>query len=238
MARSSHEPEHFIGIDVQIRRGLAIAVMDGSGSISHNLWQAADEPKDAIESLLSRYPNAAFGIDAPRRPLPAPREHYWDRTGWRARRPSDRGHGRHCEVVVSACRLARPQWTPLADAAPDWMRLGFALFEACETVGVSAEEVFPSAAYKQLEHDPSAQVQLSWRGFAPGPKDMLDASMAAYSLREYRSGRGGACGGGDGLGTIVLPRPVGNTVYAAVQQWPERSYAAKRHPADPSSAHR
>ena len=220
---SSHEQRHYIGVDVQIRRGLAVAVMDKAGRTVDHRWQAAEDPPQVIETLAACYPGACFAIDAPRCPLPAPRRHYWTNGQWRARKATDRGHGRHCEVVVSACALARPQWTPLAVDAPNWMTCGFGLFEACRALGIAAEEVFPSAAYTQLADDSTARVQLSWKGFAAGPKDMLDATMAAYSLREFAQGRGGQCGNGDGLGRIVLPRPVLHPSYAAVQSWPGSS---------------
>ena len=44
--------------------------------------------------------------------------------------------------------------------------------------------------------------------FSAGPKDMLDAHVAALTAREVVMGRGAEVGGGDGLGTIALPRPL------------------------------
>ncbi|MBN1458412.1 MAG: hypothetical protein JXA57_02675, partial [Armatimonadetes bacterium] len=53
-------------------------------------------------------------------------------------------------------------------------------------------------------------------------RDMIDAVVAAMTVREFCSGRGCAVGGGDGLGTIVLPRalPVASTSME-VFKWPE-----------------
>mgnify|MGYP005849327221 CR=1 FL=1 len=39
-----------------------------------------------------------------------------------------------------------------------------------------------------------------------GVKDMLDASVAAITVFEFVKGHGCEVGGGDGLGTILLPR--------------------------------
>jgi predicted nuclease with RNAse H fold len=219
---SSHDPRHVIGIDVQIARGLAIAVMDRTGVVIECLWRAADTPEAVIAELSGRYAHAAFAVDAPRCPLSSPRIHYWDGDRWRAKRKADRGFGRHCEVVVSACGLARPQWTPIAPVAPEWMVCGFRLFAACEQRQIPVEEVFPSATYAQLAGDADARVEMPLNGFAQGPKDMLDAVLAAYSLHEFMHGRGAECGDGDGLGRIVLPRPVEHPAFAAVQRWPGR----------------
>ena len=45
-------------------------------------------------------------------------------------------------------------------------------------------------------------------GFARGPKDMLDAAIGALVVREFVAGRGCEVGGGDRLGSIILPRPL------------------------------
>ena len=212
----------FIGIDVQLRRGLAVAVMDDRGRVCRTLWLSPGQAQDVAAELAQRYPGASVGIDAPRQPLMQPRAHYWSRNGWRAARPADRGQGRHCEVVIAALGLAKPQWTPLRDAAPAWMVEGFALFEALEQQGLTTEEVFPSAAYRQLAEDPDAELSMPLSGFAQGPKDMLDAIVAAFSVREFSQGRGCAVGGGDGLGRIVLPRPLQTACKPeGVLTWPE-----------------
>jgi len=89
--------------------------------------------------------------------------------------------------VISAQRLANPQWTPLCDAAPEWMRLGFALFDALREL-VHVFEVFPSVAYGQLEGDLTATMQLNYAHFQRGPKDMLDAALGAFVVREFLAG--------------------------------------------------
>jgi len=55
----------------------------------------------------------------------------------------------------------------------------------------------------------------------PGPKDMLDARVAAGTVREFVEGRGTEVGGGDGLGTIILPRPLLESVIKEILVWPE-----------------
>ena len=54
----------------------------------------------------------------------------------------------------------------------------------------------------------------------PGPKDMLDSWVAAATVREFVEGRGTEVGGGDGLGTIILPRPLPEPVIDEVLRWP------------------
>lgn len=158
-----------------------------------------------------------MGIDAPQIALRRPRAWYWTGSGWRPRRAGDRGSGRHAEVVVSALGLARPQWAPCRKPYPGWMVVGYGLHRALAELG-EVREVFPSAAYTQLAGDPTAVVPVPACHLATGPKDMLDAAVAAYTIREYAQGRGDEVGGGDGYGTIVLPRPVDRL--SEVHRWP------------------
>jgi hypothetical protein len=222
-------PLLFFGIDVQAAaRGCAYAVVDCAGEpvdagwVSGSAWDVVTSLDARVQRLAeSRGAPPAVGIDAPRMYLPTPRKWYWDRSGlrWRARRPTDLGNGRHCEVVIAAHRLANPQWTPHRPPFPDWMQLGFALFAA---IGKRAPvyEVFPSASYTVLEGVAPLRIGARLNDFAPGPKDMLDAYVAAATVREYIQGRGCAVGGGDGLGTIILPRPILKPI-ATVLRWPE-----------------
>ena len=211
----------FIGIDVQLVRDLAYTVMDSDGRVIDNGWLVSGRPSHAVRFLADRHPAAVVGIDAPRVPLCAPRQHYWTGGSWRHKQSSDKGFGRHCEVVISACGLARPQWTPTAEHARDWMILGFELFRGFDAAGLQTEEVFPSAAYRMLAADTQAQVRIPLKGFLPGPKDMLDAVIAAFTVKEFVQGRGCAVGGGDGLGVIVLPRPIVHPSAGQVGTWPD-----------------
>jgi len=229
-------PQHFIGVDVQMSRACSYFVFDAAGEFVDSGWLAAKDvtrsPRTTAkfpaikrgakvlttESDLRRIVDeladgdvsrVAVGIDAPRQPLPSPRTHsYSAKRGWVPFGADDLASGRHCEVAISALKLATPQWTPLERNAKDWMKLGFRLFAELADLK-HVYEVFPSAAYAQLEHAPErALTTMDLRVLRPGPKDMVDAMMAAYTTREFVQGRGSEVGGGDGLGTIVLPRPL------------------------------
>ena len=217
----------YLGIDVQTLRGCPYVVLDQSGEPVDSNWLDGSI-RDVVRGLagvVDRYRKTecswlGVGIDAPREPLPSPRHWYWDgpRARWRPRRSSDTGNGRHCEVVIAAHRLANPQWTPHRTPYPDWMRLGFDLFAAVAR-RAQVFEVFPSASYSMLEDDSPVQIGVRLNSFAPGPKDMLDAYVAAATVREFAQGRGCDVGGGDGLGKIILPRPL-LTPITEVLRWP------------------
>ncbi len=216
----------FVGIDVQTRRACPYAILDAAGEPVAAGWLPGQDVAAAAASLdralaqlaAGRPTQVAIGIDAPRCFLPAPRPWYWAGDRWRPATSRDRGAGRHCEVVIAALQLARPQWTPLESNAPDWMRRGVALFQALGS-RYAVYEVFPSASYYQLRDARDLRIGVRLGDFYGGPKDMLDAYMAAATVREYTRGAGCAVGGGDGLGTIILPRPVAST--SAVLHWPD-----------------
>jgi len=117
-----------------------------------------------------------------------------------------------------AHKLASPQQAPLERDAPKWMQLGFTLYAELSDSG-SLFEILPSAVYRQLEHDARASFPISLRHFARGPKDMLDAAVGAFVVREFVEGRGSEVGGGDGLGTIILPRQIDGR-QSPVHEWP------------------
>jgi len=98
------------------------------------------------------------------------------------------------------------------------MRFGFDLFGALNEAH-QVHEVFPTASYSQLAECLDTVVCLPFSGFSGGPKDMLDAYVAAVTIREYSRVRGCSVGGGDKLGSIVLPRQV-LTAPAALFEWP------------------
>ena len=160
------------------------------------------------------------GIDAPRMPLTSKRQWYWNgkKKRWN-RRERQKGNGRHCEIVISVHRLANPQWTPPKKAAPEWMKLGFHLFSALED-NFSVHEVFPTASYALLQGNTDVRIDTDFSACRPGPKDMLDAWVAATTVREFVEGRGIEVGGGDGMGTIILPRPLPEPVIDEVLEWP------------------
>ena len=49
---------------------------------------------------------------------------------------------------------------------------------------------------------------------------MLDAWVAAVTVREFSENMGCEVGGGDGFGTIILPRPLPEPVIDEVLVWP------------------
>ena len=212
----------FIGVDVSAKRGCAIAALDERRSLCGTNWVEGKTSTvvEAIKALGDGADEVVIGVDAPRKPLTQLRSWNWNSKGqrWRELGPARRVRGRHCEVVVRSLGIANPQWTPRAHDAPPWMSLGFELFPALEDLG-TVHEVFPSATYFQLSHCDEPEVRLSFRGFADGPKDMLDAVVAAVTVAEYAAGRGMEVGGGDGLGSIILPRSIGDC-RAELLRWP------------------
>jgi predicted nuclease with RNAse H fold len=226
--RLTTEPTRFMGVDVQVARGCPYVVLDKSGEPIDCGWleqRPFGELAQTLCAVVDRHsvadePPVSVGIDAPRKPLPSPRQWYWDgaKGKWRSPRTSDRGNGRHCEIVIAAHRLANPQWTPYRGPFQPWMELGFELFRA---LGKRpwVYEVFPAASYKLLANDTSVRIGVRLGDFAPGPKDMLDAYIAAATVREFAQGRGASVGGRDDLGQIVLPRPLPNMI-AGVLAWP------------------
>jgi hypothetical protein len=207
-----------IGIDVQAARDCPFAVLADGSRVVDSSWIPTAKLAGAVRQLSNRYEGAVFAIDAPRMALPIPRAWYWRNGSWQRGSGEEKGYGRHCEVVVAAHRLANPQWTPLVAAAPEWMRHGFAIFEALDGWAQTLE-VFPSASYRMLSDTKELRVDMPLSGFLPGPKDMLDAVVAALTGMEFLAGRGQEVGGGDGLGTIVLPRRIGKPI-DAVMRWP------------------
>ena len=197
----------FIGIDVQYRRDCPYAVFNDSLQMIDSGWIPSNTSNsEFILSVCSKYPNSYVGIDCPRMPLTKLREWYWKRNRWQ-KRTNQKGFGRHCEVVVKAHNIANPQWTPLIDQVPEWMEIGFFLFNEIQSKSL-VYEVFPSASYSLLKNEMQLSCSLSFNNFQQGPKDMLDAVIAVITVYEFIYGRGCEVGGGDGLGTIVLPRPI------------------------------
>jgi hypothetical protein len=68
--------------------------------------------------------------------------------------------------------------------------------------------------------DRDVRVSTDFSACKPGPKDMLDALVAAATVRECAEGRGSEVGGGDGLGTIILPRRLPEPVIEEILAWP------------------
>ena len=66
-----------------------------------------------------------------------------------------------------------------------------------------------------------AETDTDFSACKPGPKDMLDSWVAAATVREFIEGRGSEVGDGDGMGSIVLPRPLPEPVIKEVLRWPQ-----------------
>jgi len=215
-------PNFYMGIDIQIRRNCCYAVIDGMGTLVDSGWFSKAET-ESVE-LLKNWSDSGqvyIGIDAPRMPLANKRLWYWNKSGrhW-VKRKSQKGYGRHCEIIISAHRIANPQWTPLRGEAPAWMNLGFKLYSALGSLTLEYE-VFPSASYALLRGNTEVRIDTDFSACKPGPKDMLDAWVAAATVREFIEGRGSEVGDGDGMGSIVLPRPLPEPVIREVLKWPQ-----------------
>ena len=226
--QGNQEIDFYVGLDVQIKRACSYFVLDPQLECVDTGWLTGNtfaEIRKNFSDVLKRFEEMgsgklAVGIDAPRMALTKPREFYWQGEQWRKRRSADKGHGRHCEVVLKALNIANPQWTPLANKAPSWMQLGFILFEALQD-SEFVFEVFPSASYSMLRDRKQPMVSIHFASFVYGPKDMLDACIAALTVHEFINGRGSEVGGGDGLGTIVLPTELPDPPFPDVLQWPD-----------------
>jgi predicted nuclease with RNAse H fold len=207
----------FIGIDVQITRGCAYYIINSKLEYIDSGWiefTTLSETSQSAKEMLGKYrsrwnSNLYIGIDAPRMPLPYKRTFYWDskKDNWRKANEKEKGTGRHCEVMIKALGIANPQWTRTEKESPEWMKLGYGLFEVLSSIG-EVYEVFPSATYKLLSKDANAQITLSLKDIDKGPKDMLDAAAASFTVYRYLKGAGTEIGNGDGLGSILLPTKI------------------------------
>jgi hypothetical protein len=226
---------NFLGIDVQFRRPCTYYVLDQdlgfvtSGNLDgKNLENISQNLYSLAISLVDKHPGGlAVGIDAPRMGLPAPRPWYWRGGAWVPRSDKESGYGRHCEVVVKALGLGNPQWTRTESDSPDWMKLGYRLFESLEDLA-KVFEVFPSASYRMLNEGKHPPIPLNLNGFAGQQKDMLDACVAAYTVWAFILGLGTEVGGGDGLGTIVLPEKLAVPGSHSVLHWPDQQESCQK----------
>lgn len=199
--------ETYIGIDVQAAKDCPYAVIDANCRMLDSGWLRQGWLENDIRELVRRHSRSAIGIDAPRQALIAPRQWFWRSDRWLPKKKHQKGMGRHCEIILKASKVANPQWTPLESEAPEWMVNGFILFRAL-SIQPGVFEVFPSASYAALQGSSDVRVDISFSQFLGGPKDMIDAVVSALTVLEFVAGRGESVGGGDGLGEIILPRPV------------------------------
>jgi hypothetical protein len=201
---------YFAGIDVQISRGCSYYIIEGNKKFVTNGWVKKDIPK-TIKTILSEICDGeleavAIGIDAPRMPIKKLRIRYFDKKNNVWVKKSKKCFGRECEVIIKSHNIANPQWTRTYAESPKWMKLGFEIFSELKDFPF-VYEVFPSASYKMLENE-NVNYELCLNEFTSGVKDMLDASVAAFTVFEFVNKRGCEVGGEDNLGTIVLPRKI------------------------------
>jgi predicted nuclease with RNAse H fold len=211
----------FVGIDVNQQRPHAYAILNDRGRPVASGWiEHCDAARAAFLRNLKQMAGSRkihIGIDAPRMPLVSPREHYFERGRWKSRNATQKGSGRHCELVIASLGLAKPQYTSLERHCAEWMCMGFELYRVFGKAGFSTHEVFPSASYAQLAGE-DIDFAVHAMSVGRGVKDIVDAHMAAFTVREFILDRGSQVGGKDGLGTIVLPRKV--TMGSLVHCWP------------------
>ena len=205
--------------------------MSSSGEHLKSGWVPSDDRcaptlRATLERIGGNSSRRCIGIDAPRMALPSRPEWSWSAAQSKWSASGVVAAGRHCEVIVAAHKLASPQWTPLERDAPEWMRLGFSLFSELNDLG-PLFEIFPSAAYRQLERDSDASFSIMLSDFSRGPTDMLDAAVGAFVVREFIGGKGCEVGGGDGLGRIILPRPIDDR-QPSMLNWPGLRGAVQR----------
>jgi len=201
---------YYAGIDVQISRGCAYYILNADKKYVKSGWFNKSIPQSFknlfLEITNNQTDKIAIGIDAPRRPIKKLRTRYFHKKKNVWTLETKQSNGRECEVIVKSYNLANPQWTRTFTESPDWMKLGLRIFSELKDFQF-VYEVFPSASYKMLENE-NIKYELCLNEFNKGVKDMLDASVAAYTVCEYVNGSGCEVGGEDGLGTIVLPRKI------------------------------
>ena len=231
-ANEACEGVFFMGIDVQLSRRCPYAVLNRQDKMLASGWLEGETDQQRCNNLLGVVEKfqvdhdglLAFGIDCPRCLRPTRRNYYVDRRkkSWRARRRDEQGVGRHCDLVVKSVNVANPQWTPVVDhvrSDKQWMQTGVALFDALAG-WEHVYEVFPSASYALFGDLTDVSMRIDLPQFRPGPKDMLDACVAAVTVRRFLDGDGCQVGGADGLGTIVLPVDITDRIPEFMQTIP------------------
>ncbi|MEM5803023.1 MAG: hypothetical protein QXO57_03665 [Candidatus Aenigmatarchaeota archaeon] len=202
--------KYFAGVDVQINKGCCFYVIDKNKKFVESGWINEDIPTLLRNTFLKLCRNnqqtIAIGIDAPRMPIDKLRKRSFDKKSNSWFYHTKGKEGRECEVLIKSFGLGNPQWTRRLKDAPEWMRLGFSIYDALKDFPFVCE-VFPSASYRMLKNE-NVRYELCLNNFSLGIKDMLDASVCAITVYEFFAGRGCEVGGEDGLGTIVLPRRI------------------------------
>jgi len=77
-----------------------------------------------------------------------------------------------------------------------------------------------SASYLLLSGVKEVKLDIDFSNCLPGHKDVMDAFVASVTVREFTRGKGIEVGNGDGLGAIILPRPLPESLLPEVLTWP------------------
>ncbi|MCX7611736.1 MAG: hypothetical protein N2043_09145 [Ignavibacterium sp.] len=201
----------FAGVDVQVMKGCCYYVIDQKKKFVESGWvnqKISDNLRKIFLRICDNNPEKiAIGIDAPRMPIKKFRERSFDRKTNSWTYTHTKKVGRECEVIIKSYGIGNPQWTLKLKDAPEWMKLGFKIYNSLKDFPF-VYEVFPSASYRMLEKE-NVKYELCLNDFVDGVKDMLDASVGAITVYEFIKGRGCEVGGEDELGTIILPRKIG-----------------------------
>lgn len=229
--------DYYVGVDVQGSDDCPFCVIDDEGALVDYGWLPGGlskgySPTAASSRLSSRIDQFSaadhiyVGIDAPRCPLVKPRRHAFRNGRWQAMQTSAAGYGRHCEVVLKSLGVANPQWTPIKGSSPAWMQVGFSFYEELSSrKDTEVFEVFPSASYALLarQRAQSLRVSLPYSALERNRRDFIDAVVSGVTVRRFVRGRGYEVGGGDGMGTIILPTPLSAEERSSpVRDWPGR----------------
>jgi predicted nuclease with RNAse H fold len=182
----------WLGVDVGVRKGLDIAVVDERQLI---LLASGQGVADVVRAAGTHRP-AVVAVDGPRSCAP-------------------RGeHARACELALNRA-VCGIRWTPDEDtvnagAYYRWIVCGRAVYEALERGGVDAIEVFPTASWTRWHGPRDGRSRASWSTAALAAlgvegvptrtnQDQRDAIAAAVTAREHTHGRS------ELFGEIVVP---------------------------------
>lgn len=181
---------YFAGIDVQINRPCCYYILDRDKKYVASGWINKNVTRSFKKLLLQFSDNdpqkIAIGIDSPRMPIKKLRKREFDRKNNKRLINKTEKLGRECEVIIKSYNIANPQWTRTAKDSPDWMKLGYSIYNSLKDF-TFVYEVFPSASYRMLENE-NISYELCLNNFSGRVKDMLDASVAAITVCEFMNG--------------------------------------------------
>lgn len=146
----------FAGVDVQIKRGCCYYIIDENKKFVESGWIKENIPnsfKELFLKISNKKPEQIMvGIDSPRMPIDKPRKRNFDRKSNPWNQNDEPKLGREYEVIIKSYNIANPQWTRTMDKSPDWMNLGFSIYNALKSFPF-VYEIFPSTSYKMLKKE-------------------------------------------------------------------------------------